>query len=611
MQLGYELIKEQRFFRRELSERVGWFIGLRWCFLGAGLAGCLVLRGLQPGGPFWPMMAVFFFIGISNILFERIYRNLRAGQTREAAVFNRFAHWQISLDLAALMVLIHLTGGLFSPLIYFAVFHILISGFLLSPVSCFIYAGLISAAIGAITLLHPLGLPPKVPFFLGPVDSPRPDPMMLFCFYLIYAGAMMVAAWLTTAIKIGLRYKGRQLLQVSKALENSNSKLTALSAMLGAMGRCTDLQELMDSATQSTTAIMGVKGCSIKLLDESRHRLQFASTYGLSGHYLSGGAIDIDSSPVNRSVLDGARHTVGNIQDSDAFQYPEEIRREGIASMICLPLRVERAIFGVFCIYSGQPDFFTEEDTRFFERMAGLTALAIENLKRELNKTWFLQKSAHQLRSPLNTVLSMLKTLRLAYLGPLSAPQLETLLRCERRVDGLQKMVNDLLGLGLRRSGGGGQRLEPVSVAALLKGLIAQFQVLAAERRVTFQLETADPLPRVLADASMFDELFMNLISNAVKYTADGGNIRIHLDTVDSATLRFRIQDTGIGIPTDHMPRLFTEFSRAPNAKAHTEEGTGLGLVIVKEIIERLNGTIRVESREGEGTCVTLLIPAA
>jgi signal transduction histidine kinase len=113
-----------------------------------------------------------------------------------------------------------------------------------------------------------------------------------------------------------------------------------------------------------------------------------------------------------------------------------------------------------------------------------------------------------------------------------------------------------------------------------------------------------------MGDEKLIDELFTNLISNAVKYTPSGGKIRVSLLKENQNLVRFQVSDTGIGIPEEDMARLFTEFFRAENAKALAEEGTGLGLVIVKEVLDFLGGSISVRSKVGEGTTFTCLLPA-
>jgi signal transduction histidine kinase len=118
-------------------------------------------------------------------------------------------------------------------------------------------------------------------------------------------------------------------------------------------------------------------------------------------------------------------------------------------------------------------------------------------------------------------------------------------------------------------------------------------------------------VPELLADGKLLDELFGNLISNAIKYTPPGGKVRVSLAAERDHRVRFEVSDSGIGIPEEDLSRLFTEFFRAENAKALAEEGTGLGLVIVKEVLDFLGGSISVKSKVGEGTTLTCLLPPA
>ena len=611
MRLGHRLIKEQLFFRKELMERVDWFIRLRWFFAAAGLAGCAFLHLIHPRAPVSKLVAVLLTILLYNGLFVWISRWLRGKETRPPEPFIRFAHVQISLDLAALFVLIDLTGGLSSPLCFFAIFHLILAGILLSAASCYLYGAVILVAVGLMTLARTLNSTTVSPvlFHLPGVQAEPAAAQNLFNF-LTYAAAVLVTVVLTTSIKKSLRAKGRELLHVSRELSISNEKLKALYEMVKTLGRCSDLQTLMDTATGNAAAIMGVKGCSIKLLDEHRRRLRFASTHGLSGDYLAKAGVDIRESAVNRGIIEGMAHVVGDIEDRDQFQYPEDVEREGIAAMVCLPLKVERMIFGVFCVYSGIPDFFKPGDVLFFELVSDLTALAMENLKSELNKTWFLHKAAHQLRSPLNTVFSVLKTMRDGYLGPVNPRQKNILARCERRLALLRSMLADLLEISIRRAHPDKTPLEPMDLADVIASHLPAFRIQAAEKNIDLSMTAAPHLPRVAASETLLDDLLINLISNALKYTPAGGKVWIEVDTDDQGRLRCSIRDTGIGIPAAHQAGLFSEFYRAPNAREFTEEGTGLGLVIVKEILDHLQGTIRINSAEGEGTHAVVLLPA-
>jgi len=354
--------------------------------------------------------------------------------------------------------------------------------------------------------------------------------------------------------------------------------------------------------------MLGVKACSIKLLDDGQRFLRFASTYGLSEDYVSKGTIEVEKSPINLKIIRGSFYAIGHIHERDYFQYPEEIRKEGIASMLCLPLRVEKVILGVFCVYSDETYRFGEQDTRFFSLMTDLTALAIEKLRANLNKSWFMNKAAHQLRSPLNAIYSMVRLVRNGYIGEVNERQAETLIRCERRIELLGELIKDLLKLGQGRAEAVAS-LHPTSLANALRQIAPLYQAQGAEKGLQMEFHVQDPVPDVLANETLVDELLTNLLSNALKYTPAGGTVRVALAKEGRGWLRLQVTDTGIGIPDEELPRLFTEFHRAENAKAFAEQGTGLGLVILKEVLDRLRGTVQVQSKLGQGTTFTCLIP--
>jgi len=278
--------------------------------------------------------------------------------------------------------------------------------------------------------------------------------------------------------------------------------------------------------------------------------------------------------------------------------------------MVCLPLRVEKMPLGVFCMYSEVSYDFSENDIRFFSLLSDLTALAIETLRGEINKTWFLHKAAHQLRSPFGAIYSLMKVLRKGYMGSVNEQQQDAILRCEKRLEMLGAMINDLLNLGIKRQHGDRAMIQPVDGVKILRALEELYESSASEKGATIDFVIEESVPELMADGKLLDELFGNLISNAIKYTPPGGKIRVSLAREREHLVRFEVSDTGIGIAEEDIPRLFTEFFRGENAKAQAEEGTGLGLAIVKEILDFIGGSISVKSKVGEGTTLTCLLPA-
>jgi hypothetical protein len=610
MDPGYELIKEQLFFRKEMMERVSWMIRLRWMAVAAGLSGCLIGYAADWSLPFVPLYLIFAFITLYNVLFFFIGRRLPSIKPQAVQVFTVFAHAQIALDLFALYAIFYFTGGIHSPFLVFILFHIILAGILLQPLSCFIYGILVLlAATGLILIQKYAILPPQPILFEGHLFPHTLELRNIVVSNIVFAAMVLITAFLITSIKLSLRAKGRELLRVSRELDSGNTKLKALYQMVKEMGLCRELQAMMDSAVRNAATIMGVKACSIKLLDEQRRRLRFRSTYGLSEDYISRGSIDLGKSPINRRIIEGSYYAIGKIDQKDYFQYPEDIRKEGIASMLCLPLRVEKMVLGVFCVYSDVTHDFNDADVEFFLLMADLTALALEKLRSELNKTWFLEKAAHQLRSPLNAIDTMLKTLRQGYLGPTQTEQIKLIARCEQRIENLCQVIADLLDLGVKRSDLSKIAMRPVNIGDVVKTLVHLYQSQAAAKNLDFSCEIEEGLPDILAQEKLMDELLNNLISNAIKYTPAGGKVRIRIGRESSDRVLCEVADTGIGIPAEDISHLFTEFFRSENAKELSDEGTGLGLVIVKEILDRLRGTIAVNSKVGEGTCFTCFLP--
>ncbi len=602
MDPGYELVKQHLFFRKELMERIPWLIKLRWIVVFSGFTACLI------GHSFFALYILPFILILVSIFFYNLLFQVAWKRISPASDFNRFAHVQISCDLFALCLIIYFTGGIQSPFCLFAIFHVIIAGILLQPSICYFYGILILFLLGLIIFLQQWGFIHIYHFRLQSVSygfEATDD----FISYLTLSTVIFVTAFLVTNIKLGLRTKGRELLNLAKSLDESNTKLTALYEMVKQMRMCTESRTLMDSTTMWASRIMGVKACSIKLLDSQKQKLHFASTYGLSQDYIkSRKSIDLEKSHINRKIIEGHSYTIGHIEEADYFQYPEDIRKEGILSMLCLPLRVEKMVFGVFCVYSDIYYSFEDKDVQFFSLIADLAALEIEKLNTDINRTWFLQKAAHQLRSPMHAVVSMLNLIKKGYIGKINSQQEETAGRCIARLEMLDNLISDLLRLSIRRTALSVD-MNPTQASAILQNVSSLFKTQAREKSVEFIIKIDEGLPAVMATEQMMDELFSNLISNAIKYTPSGGKVTASLSG-EEGKIRFEVTDTGIGIPEEAFDKLFSEFFRAYNAKEFSEAGTGLGLVIVKEILDSLKGVISVRSQVGKGTTFICHLPS-
>ena len=226
----------------------------------------------------------------------------------------------------------------------------------------------------------------------------------------------------------------------------------------------------------------------------------------------------------------------------------------------------------------------------------------------ERAKSQYMRKVAHELRGPLGTIETALKVLLQGMAGGLSEPSRELIGRAQRRAGELAAVTHDLLLLARAREAAVEGAQAPVALGALVAEVIEDFREAAGRKGVTLSARIASE-EVVLGDPVALRQLVANLVENGVRYTGSGGSVTVsqHLHGESPVV---QVEDTGIGIAAEDLPRIFEEFYRAANAREYAEQGTGLGLAIVKEIAERHGGGVAVESEPGRGTRFTVKLPA-
>ncbi len=219
-------------------------------------------------------------------------------------------------------------------------------------------------------------------------------------------------------------------------------------------------------------------------------------------------------------------------------------------------------------------------------------------------KSEFVTTVSHDLRSPLTSILGYIELVRRS--GPLNAQQQMFLDRIVSSVQSITALISDLLELGKIEAGFDEDR-EPVCLAKVFRDAIETLRPSWEAKRHTVQVRLPDDAPPVLGNPLRLRQVANNLLENAIKYTPDGGQIRVMLETEGDFQV-VRVADTGIGIAPKDLPYIFDKFYRADEAIEHYD-GTGLGLSIVKGIVERHNGRIWVDSQVGQGTVFTIMLP--
>lgn len=224
----------------------------------------------------------------------------------------------------------------------------------------------------------------------------------------------------------------------------------------------------------------------------------------------------------------------------------------------------------------------------------------------DVAKSEFISVAAHQLRTPLSAMKWIMNMLEKDEFKD-SAERQGFIEKGAVSVDRMIQLVNDLLEVDHIESGKKQFVFKTVDLAPVLNLIASDLDILARKRNVTIVTDLM-PGSWVMGDIEMLHEVFQNLVENAVKYTLSGGTVTLS-SALQGSSVVLTVADTGIGIPADQQRRLFTKFFRAQNAMKVDTTGSGLGLFIAKQIVDRHGGEITLKSAEGEGSTFTVSFP--
>lgn len=387
------------------------------------------------------------------------------------------------------------------------------------------------------------------------------------------------------------------------------------------------VESVLKAIVETTTKAICAKGCALLLLQPDSNVLRHTVHYGLSDRYIKKGPIFFRSSSLK--ALKGNVEIITSVLEDPRVQYKDEARREGIESMVSVPLMLRNKAVGLLRIYTPQIVEYSEDDIKFLKAVANLGAIALEkarlleNLDKDLRKAReeqtrleeqkriflrFLSIASHDLKAPLAAVQSYFNLMLGGFTGPLTDKQSTMIERSSCRINELLILVSDLLDVTKIETGMIVQEMEMVSFADVIEKSMEVVEALAKKKGTTIESMVPIKLPSVYASDARLIQAITNLMANAIKFTPPEGEITIKVKNREK-DLAVEVADTGIGIPCSDLPFIFDDFFQGSNI---TEKGTGLGLSIVKRIIEAHGGNIFVESPRsdiGLGTKFTFHIP--
>jgi signal transduction histidine kinase len=325
--------------------------------------------------------------------------------------------------------------------------------------------------------------------------------------------------------------------------------------------------------------------------------------------------------PVERGIIGrvariGQPAMVGNVWEDPDFEPVSEQTH----SQMAVPISYQDRVQAVISLESVHPDAFSQRDLDFVTRLADHAAIAIQNARLYYQaqaanqaKTEFMSIASHELKIPMTSIKGYAKLLTLGAGGALTERQNEFLEIISANVDRMDRLVADLLDVSRIEAGRLRLDMGPVDLRQVIDTVIQSVKTQIEAKQLTLEVKIPPTLPSVWGDQGRLVQVLNNLVSNAYKYTPNGGHIQIAVDgqtdTASSGQLAISVRDSGVGISPEDQQRLFTKFFRADDPRVREVPGTGLGLSITKSLVETHGGRIWFESELGHGTTFTFTLP--
>jgi signal transduction histidine kinase len=382
-----------------------------------------------------------------------------------------------------------------------------------------------------------------------------------------------------------------------------------------------NLDEALRVITREACELMRARMCSLMMLDESREWLDLRASYGAGDAYIKKPRLNVEESLLGVVARRKKPMQVANVQTSSRYQNVEVARREGLVSLLSVPLLFAGQSIGTLNVYTSRPYNFSNEEIKILSALAELSAIAIEkarlyervvDVEEQLRQNEKLSalgllaaEVAHEIRNPLTVMKLLYHSLDLKF--PASDPRAKDARIIESKIEHLNKIVEQILDFARTTE----PKLAPVNLNELIDelGLLVRHKL--ANQNVRLVRDLQPDLPTIMGDAPQLEQAFLNLILNAAEAMPHGGTLtirsrEIHLPRSSHlpAHVMMEFRDNGEGMSAELQKRAFTAVLSTTKTR-----GSGLGLAIVGRIIETHRGEISIKSKIGRGTIIGITLP--
>ena len=417
---------------------------------------------------------------------------------------------------------------------------------------------------------------------------------------------MMVADQAALALSQARAYEQVRALAKREALVNT---ITA------AIRSSLDPQEIFAAITQQLGQALHADGCALSLWTEEDEFVQCVGLHDANQEQqplLPQSKAPIEGNPVLKQLLETqAPVIIDDLSDESEMTVTDMLLRSPARALLVVPLLYNGKIIGSISLrQTRQPRRWETAEIGLAQAVAAQAAIAVQQsrlyqtmrqqaeqlLELDKQKTEFFQNVSHEFRTPLTLTIGPLES-AVAQEEGLSYDQSVIALRNSRR---LLRLVNQLLDLQRLDAGLMQPKFRPCNLLEFVSQVVGSFDAYCEKKQISL-LPHLEECPAVYLDLEKFDKVLYNLLSNAIKFTEAGGKIEVILRQEGDHCL-MQVKDTGIGIRPDQIPHLFDRFRQADGSASRSHEGSGLGLSLVKELVEMHGGQVTVESIYGEGT---------
>ena len=517
--------------------------------------------------------------------------------------------WLVRLgNLVFLTAGVHLTGGFFSPAFSLYAIYVIVASL------SYGWRGTLRSC--ALCLLGWVGLAILAP----------PADMRGWVSATVSVGSLLVVA-----LVIGLL--AQRHIDFQEEAARRDQEMTFLREAGRAMGASLDPEEVLGVTLARVNELLDVEAASLALVDRETGRIQFELAVGGGNEAVRGLEIEPGQGIVGRVIDEGRAILVPDVA-ADSRWYAGVDQQSGYRthSLLCVPLRVKGKIIGALEVINKRDGALTAQDQRLLSSLADLAAQNLENArlydevqqhaqrlqqayeevhKLDELKSAFIRNVSHELRTPLALIGGYVDLLLDGQLGALQSEQRQSLSLVAEKATGLTRLVDDIISL--QTIGALGFDLEVLPLEGIVQLALegAQRRAEKGKIQLAFQCPQDETLPPVRGDARRLRQVFDHLLDNAVKFSPNGGTVGVSLSR-EGDMVCARVHDEGIGVPTDQLERVFERFYQVNGSARRRYGGTGLGLALVKEVVEAHGGAVWVESEgiAGQGSTFSVFLPA-